>query len=511
MEDLNLYALADPQFYEAVSRVPLGQQYVSRLKALLPPDWALQRWDVWVGATPPAGEEGPAQGFKIHVSSVPRHAARVLDLVVPELVGRRTGFKIAGDVQLHSFLLSKRAGRGGSGKFMTIYPPNDAAFAELLQALYEKTWGEDLAGPYILSDRRYRDSRILYYRYGGFHAGSVLKPDGTRTPVIRAPGGDAVPDERTPFFRLPPWVKDPFGGSDALTYEGERVLNGRWRIDSVISFSNSGGVYRATDERTGREAVVKEARPHSHLWDDGERSVDAVDLLAGEHRILQALEPTGLAAEPLDFFTHWEHAFLVQGVVAGRTFQQHWAHDRRILAPFVHRTGRIEAFVPRFRRMAAALIDAVKRIHERGVILGDLSPNNVLVNANEDETFRLGFIDFESALLTGDAGRMDAFARQWGTPGFADVAGRSARDRLGPEDDWYAVGMLLYGTVVPVQNMFALAPGARAAFMDRFVALGVPAQVRDVAFALLAGSPDRARDVLEEWEACEPLEEPAFA
>jgi aminoglycoside phosphotransferase (APT) family kinase protein len=513
MDQDNLYTVAHPHFFESISRIPLSPEYVDRLKELVPEEWVVHRWDVWVGAVPTGGGgEAREQGFKIHVSSTTRHALRVLELVVPELVRRRIGFKIAGDPRLLGILISKRVGRGGSGKFMTIYPPDDDTFRELIEAIHQKTRDEEVMGPYILSDRRYKDSKVVFYRYGGFRPRSILKMDGTRSSVITSPTGEFQQDERTPFFQLPPWVEDPFGGSETVEYEGTPVLKKRYEVNSVIVFSNSGGVYRGTDLQNGREVVIKEARPLSHFWESDAGAVDAVALLEREYRVLQRLEPLGFAPEPIDFFTEWEHAFLVEGYVAGRTFQQFWANDAHILAPFVHRPGRIESFVPTFQRIASSLIDAVERIHGRGVILGDLSPNNVFV---EMESLALGLIDFESAHLSGDREEFALFTRTWGTAGYADVARRAAGTELSPADDFYALGMLLYSAVVPVQNFFALYEGARESFIEHFIALGVPVQVKDAIWALLEARVDDARAALAElaeWEAPAPADvQPAYA
>jgi hypothetical protein len=505
MEHENLFSYAHPHFYEPIGRIALLPEYTNRLKGLLPDDWQVSRWDVWVGATPQNAASRP-QGFKIHVSSTPRHALRTLDVVVPELVSRGIGFKIAGDPRLLSLLISKRTGRGGAGKFMTIYPRDTDTFRELIEALHVRTRGEDLAGPYILSDRRYRDSKVLYYRYGGFEPRSVLTPEGTRTSVIRDPDGRDVPDERTPFFRLPEWVEDPFGGAQALEYRGEPILNERYRVDSVIVFSNAGGVYRGTDLRTDRPVIIKEARPYAHFWSSGPVTVDAVAILEREFRILERLNPLGVVPEPIDLFSEWEHTFLVESVLPGRTFQQFWSHDDNILGPFIRREGRVERFVPHFREIAARVIDTVVRIHERGVILGDLSPNNVFI---DPETHSLGLIDFESAFITGQGEEFSEISRAWGTAGYVDTKKREERGRLSVEDDAYAVGMLLYSAVCPVQNFFSLNPSARECFIDRFVELGVPVQVKQVIVALLEGDMAGAKRILESWDALAPAEEPA--
>ena len=125
----NFFSLVHPEFYEAISYHPLSPEYVDRLKELLPDAWILQRNDVWVHARCPASKRATTapviQGFKIHVSSAPMYALRVLDIVVPVCVEEDIDFKIAGDPSLLHVLNSKQQGRGYSGKFMTIYPPDE--------------------------------------------------------------------------------------------------------------------------------------------------------------------------------------------------------------------------------------------------------------------------------------------------------------------------------------------------------------------------------------------------
>lgn len=507
MDQDNLFTYVHPHFFESISRLPLQRDFLDHLKTLLPEHWLLQRWDVWVGATY-EGAEMPPQGFKIHVSSTPPQAKRVLDLVVPELARRDITFKITGDPRLLGLLLSKRFGRAGSGKFMTIYPPTEEAFRELIEALYQKTRGEELAGPYILSDRRYRDSRILYYRYGGMRQVTTLTIDGSQRAMLVDPSGELVPDERVPYFRLPGWVEDPFGGSHELAYQGEPVLKDRYHVDSVIVFSNAGGVYRGTDRETGREVIIKEARPFSHFWwGDGQTPVDAITLLEREFHVLRRLGHLGFVPEAVDLFAEWEHTFLVESVVEGLTFQQFWNNDERILAPYVRRPGRVEVFVRDFQVVARRLIDALERIHAAGVIFGDLSPNNIFI---DPETLEIALIDFESAHVADEGEELDYFTRQWGTLGFINP-GRGERSALGPEDDFYALGMVLYGAVAPVQNLFALHPSAQEVFLDRLVGLGVPEEVRGVIEALLRGDPAAAREILAAWEAYGSVAEPAYA
>jgi hypothetical protein len=118
-------------------------------------------------------------------------------------------------------------------------------------------------GPYILSDRRYRDSGVVHYRYGGILPTRRLDVTGRGVPVMQLQYGQMVDDERLPFFHLPHGMSDPFASEpDAAETDAEGTLKqGRYLVQSVIGFSNPGGVYVALDRETGSKVLIKEARP----------------------------------------------------------------------------------------------------------------------------------------------------------------------------------------------------------------------------------------------------------
>ena len=191
-------------------------------------------------------------------------------------------FKFALDKNVLATMSSKRWARGGSGKFITMYPSDLSCFKSLLEDLYAELHTEE--GPYILSDKRYKDCRVLYYRYGGLRRVTRTDIKGEKVLVLTTPDGETVPDVRTPYFSLPPWVTDPF--PTPKPEQKEIVLNNRYRVKKAIAFSNSGGVYVADDRETGKEVIIKEARPHTAMDDQGN---DAVKLLRKEYRLLELL------------------------------------------------------------------------------------------------------------------------------------------------------------------------------------------------------------------------------
>lgn len=435
------------------------------------------------------------QGFKIHVSAVPADAERVLELAVPVCVEHATVFKVAGDRTIHHDLLSKHQARGSSGKFMTIYPATSDGFQELLERLYRDTRDSGLEGPRILSDRQYRDSGLLYYRYGGFYPLRRVRLDGTHATCVRSPEGDDVVDERFPYFSLPPWVDDPFGGTAAVQAPADVLLDGRYRVESALRFTNAGGAYVGTDTATGARVHIKEARPLSNYSTVGDRAIDAPHLLRREHRMLCRLADTGFVPQPVALFEEAGHTFLVQERLEGVNFRAFWARPQVIVAPYVRVPGRVDAWARVFKPVAEALIGVVLSLHERGVVLGDLSPGNVMI---DPDSLQLWIVDFETAITADDDDADKQYSALWGTPGFLHPA-RASRAEVVPADDVYALGMTLCSALVPIQPLLVLNPDAVTTFVDELVALGIPVEVKHTIGCLLRGATEEARAVLAGW------------
>ena len=380
---------------------------------------------------------------------------------------------------------------------MTLYPGDSECFQAVIAVLHEVTRDTGLVGPRVLSDRQYADSAVLFYRYGAFEALREVQFDGTYRHVIRSPDGQRVKDERNPWFQLPDWVSDPFASARTAPDEkipSEITLGERFRVDHVIRFSNSGGIYTATDLETMSEVVVKEARPHTHYWSDTDISRDAVDLLRREYEVLMRLGGLSAVPEPVTFFTEGGHAFLVESFIAGKTFHQHFASVDVILAPYLRNPGRIRTWSREFFGLASPLLDAVEAVHERGVMIGDFSPHNIIVKPGD---LSIGLVDFESAVLDDDDDpAVLRFATQWGTPGFFP-ADRPSRDRLTRGGDLSGVGLILLSAFLPLNPLNRLNPDAPAAFLAACLKAGVPPEVGDVVNALLDGEGDKARFALE--------------
>lgn len=96
--------------------------------------------------------------------------------------------------------------RTASGKFITIYPVDVNQFEEIVISL-EKLLCNIPKGPYILSDKRWRDSNV-FFRYGGF-AQMFMSDSSGRKLAIKDPQGNFIEDKREPIYTKPEFVKEP--------------------------------------------------------------------------------------------------------------------------------------------------------------------------------------------------------------------------------------------------------------------------------------------------------------
>lgn len=407
----------------------------SVLTALDEEDWQVEEDGVWCRVTPPE-HEPRVQGWKLHVSATRLSAPEVLHRAAGVLVGAGCAFKTARNLQTVEEMTSGNYDRAQCGKIITAYPRDDDQLRKLAARLDDATAG--LPGPAILSDRPYRKGSLVHYRYGGFHGVRVLGNDGSFDVRLRAPDGTLVDDHRKAWFSPPPWAELPFSGGPGrpATAQGTNpvLLADRYVVREAIRHSARGGVYRALDQHTGAEVIVKQARAHVAVNVTGE---DARACLRREAANLTLL--TGLGAELVDSFEKDGHAFLVQSLVPGQALAS-WVTERRADPGFVP--------VPQVLALAEKLRALLDEVHRRGIVYQDFTPNNIMVTPEG----RLVLIDAEWATTPGTR------ILRVHTPGFGSPE-QTAEPRVGPafgtEVDRYALGGVLYFLATGIPPSFA--------------------------------------------------------
>ncbi len=471
--DLFNYIIIHPEFYIPVDFISCEGGFKRVLK--IPENWYMDDQGIWTFVYHPANDF-PEQGWKIHISATLENAHEILNLASDILFRNSVNFKFACNEFILTLLNSKNWSRGGSGKFITIYPPENK-FKPLLEELYEAL--KDFKGPYILSDMRFRDAKVLYYRYGAFQPMEQLSLQGYKIPVIKDPEGKFVQDERPPFYSPPQWVKDPFGITPQI--HETILLNNRYKVLESLSFSNSGGVYKALDTINNQEVIIKEARPYVSV----EENLTAVDILRKEYEILRLIEDLEIAPKPLNFFKDWEHYFLVEEYLNGVDLREFVVINTPILRYSPTREDFREYFT-KFKKIFLNLTDAISKLHSRGVIFRDLSHNNILIG--EDLSVKL--IDFETAYRLGEDKWIHIF-----TPGFASI-NQLESGKPAFSDDIHSIAENMAAALFPINPLFYLEPSARKRFLnDLLKDMNFPQKVYTIIESSLNGK--KIKDAVE--------------
>jgi hypothetical protein len=441
------FTIADPVWYEPLDRCADSASRFTPADGGTLADWRRHTEGVWEFLIPVGADELPEQGWKIHVSATPETAEATVAAVWEVCERLALPWKFLRSRHIVTAMNTKYANRATSGKTVTVYPRTESELRTALEELDRIMRGRP--GPYVLSDHRWNEGPVSV-RYGAFVLMWCELADGTRVPAVRDPQGRLVPDHRRPVFTTPDWAEVPGFLAEQLasdsTGSGDGTLGG-YRVHKALHFSNGGGVYLAQDSQ-GREAVLKEARPHAGL--DG-AGADAVTRLRVEESVLAKLGHLPFVPRHYGSFTAWEHHYLAMEYIEGESFNA-WLGREYPLTRYQPSDEARE----RFAALAVERLDQleahVAAMHEAGVAFGDLHHRNILIRP--DGTVAL--VDFELAMPVGSV-RSVAL----GAPGFTDPTITDPRDA-----DLFALGCCQLAALAPLTVLTLCNPAAVAPLID---------------------------------------------
>lgn len=381
--------------------------------------WSDDAWSYLNDPRMPAMEHG----WKLHVSARPDDLDTVTGLVLPVLARYVCHAKVARDPETLRRLNSGTASAGAVGKAITVYPLAGTVVevARELAAVLR-----DREGPRIVSDRRVDPRAPVYYRYGPFTGDYRTGRSGRLESVMTGPDGRVFDGLAVGRYRCPPWAEDPFATASGpgTGPSAPGLGGGRYTITAGIARAAHGNVYRALDNTLGRPVVVKQAR--AFVGED-ESGTDARHRLRNEHTVLAALDGAPGVPRALDYFAHRSDEYLVMSDCGDRNLRREILRD----GPYQDdgaRPGRALSV------LAVRLLRVLDAIHGRNVVVRDLKPDNVVLDASGPGHCHV--IDFGISERAG-AGPGGA------TPGYGEPVLRAAGPAA-PADDHYALGATLF-------------------------------------------------------------------
>jgi serine/threonine-protein kinase len=203
------------------------------------------------------------------------------------------------------------------------------------------------------------------------------------------------------------------------------VLDGRYRLDTLIGEGGMGDVYRATHVHLDTEFAVKLLKPEFVANETAIKRFRLEAKAAGRIHHPNAVRVTDFGVTPERV------VFLVMELVMGQS-----------LRLMIRNEGTLEAV--RSVNIVRQVCGAVDAAHRGGVIHRDLKPDNILIEALTNAE-RVKVLDFGIAKLR--EAKTDTFLTQAGTiigtPQYMSPE-QCMGNPLDPRSDIYSIGVLIY-------------------------------------------------------------------
>lgn len=324
----------------------------------------------------------PTSGWKIHISATFEDRITVLKCVTKYCIDHELNFKMLDCDDTFRLFNSKEIGRPSAGKFIVIYLP-EVNCQHVFDDLHELL--KDFNGPYILSDKPYKASRSIYYRYGEFWPIAILNERGTSESFFIGSDKNLMVDKRVPFYSLPDGVED-LGLS--VDIDDDSKLLKKYEPLKSLSFSGAGGVYLMRSKADDKKYVVKETRAFTGL---DIHNAYASERLENEYKMLQLIEKDAIGPKPIEFMMDCNNCYLVEEYLEGISLVDYILKNNPLMRP--NSTQEIkDAYIATCQKIIDNILSIMKILEEHSLVIQDLSYNNFIV---DEESLSLKIIDFE--------------------------------------------------------------------------------------------------------------------
>lgn len=323
----------------------------------------------------------PDFGFKIHISATPDNYKTIFKTVYPTLCEKQLIFKFIkknADV-LSNFSESESAPE--SGKYFTIYPKDREHCLSILDMLYHLL-PKELEGIYILSDRAYKDSNIIFYRFGCIIDRKDNRVDGC--PAYKHSDGHYWLDYQKSYFDLPEWVED-LQEQQVIT---DSYLSSNYEVKELLKANNAGNIYLAQNKQ-GEQVIIKESRPHIICH----HGITNRQLREQEWTI--ASDNFHDKPYAIEVVNEWKNRYYIYRYIEGESL----LHIGNEFGIYSYSSNDTKGNFLKYQKLVlyiGQLLHLVKNFHNKEIVLNDIHPNNFIVTTSD-----VHFVDLENSYTYG--------------------------------------------------------------------------------------------------------------
>ncbi|MCS4485762.1 class III lanthionine synthetase LanKC N-terminal domain-containing protein [Staphylococcus americanisciuri] len=345
-------------------------------------------------------------GFKIHISGSINNAHILLNISLPYLVKSKLNFKVVSSLNKLELQNSGIYGQSQIGKLITIYPEDNKILNKTLFDLHLITKGYN--SPLIPSDFQYRNSGVVYYRYGLFIS--------NESNTIQLSNGKLFKDTRERI--VPPDFQSLIFDYQVPRYS---ILPKHLIILEVLSVRGKGSTYKVFDLKDKKIKIMKEGKPLGEIEDSG---IDGTDRVIWEAFILSKLNCLTHVPSLHDYFYIGNHFYIIEDFIEGSTLENYCLQSD---------FNRLEIL-----SIMIQITEKVNSIHKMGFIINDLSMGNIIIDLSQN----IHIIDLEFS-FSQDI-ECPPFMNV-GTPGFFNENRKSTYIK----DDIYSLVCIYYYLLLP--------------------------------------------------------------
>lgn len=366
---------------------------------------------------------------KVYISASILNSVDVLHVAIPWLLFHKVSFRVIASNVLLKKINENLFGYLLSGKFITVYPANDAELVHTVTSL-----GSLLVGyksPPIPLAYRFQDDSAVYCEYNQASLTQDLILSKSDQQVNQILVNDHNSTKNIKLLLLEKYI--------LIETIRQRARGGTYLALEVIS-----------NKFACRKVVIKEARDFSEIEFSG---VDAVTRLCWQFKMLDFLYGLRISPQPYELIKKNHTTFLIMQYLPGVCLREKIIKNQGIT----------------LKTITHILISAarhIKQLHDRNIYFLELCPDNIMVLPNG----HLKLIDCDLCHTTGAP---EFVGWDCGTPGFFPTL--SVLKKAGfQENKWfylrdvYALGSILFSLLFPqwYKNLF-LGVSARKSEQDK--------------------------------------------